>query len=245
MKVLIAGEAPLAEDVLALCVAAGHETSLYLVETLADAHAAARLAGEAARADVAIECHDESAEAKRRLVGLLEAAPALYVSALACSATQAASWSARPERLVGWGALPPLAAGGTVELAAALQTGAQEAAAAEDFWRGLGLAVVRVADSPGLVRARIICALVNEAATALADGVAAPADIDTAMRLGANYPDGPLAWGDRIGLDVVLGVMRGLQAEFGEDRYRPSPLLARCVQAGRLGRKTGRGFFEY
>jgi 3-hydroxybutyryl-CoA dehydrogenase len=86
---------------------------------------------------------------------------------------------------------------------------------------------------------------VNEAATALAEGVASAADIDTAMRLGTNYPYGPLAWGDRMGLDVVLGVMRGLQAEFGEDRYRPCPLLAHYVQANRLGRKTGRGFFEY
>jgi 3-hydroxybutyryl-CoA dehydrogenase len=117
--------------------------------------------------------------------------------------------------------------------------------AAEAFWRGLGLDTARVADGPGLVRARIVCALVNEAVTALAEGVASAADIDTAMRLGTNYPRGPLAWGDLIGLDVVLGIMRGLQEEFGEDRYRPAPLLARYVQAGRLGQKTGQGFFTY
>jgi 3-hydroxybutyryl-CoA dehydrogenase len=95
------------------------------------------------------------------------------------------------------------------------------------------------------VRSRIVCALVNEADTAVAEGVAAPADIDTAMQLGTNYPYGPLAGGDRIGLDVVLGVMRGLQDEFGEDRYRPCSLLARHVLAERLGRKTGRGFLDY
>ena len=82
-------------------------------------------------------------------------------------------------------------------------------------------------------------------AAALMDGVASAADIDTAMKLGTNYPRGPLAWGDLIGLDVVLGVMRGLQEEFGDDRYRPCPLLARYVLAGRLGKKVGRGFFEY
>lgn len=245
MKVVIAGELPLAENLLALCTQAGHATSLYLVETLADAHTARHLAAEAAQADVALECHNESRPAKRRLVALLADARSIYVSALACSATEAASWAARPATVVGWGALPPLAAGGTVEVAPALQSAFEHVTAAEAFWTGLRLNWVRVADGPGLVRARIICALVNEAATALADGVATPADIDTAMRLGTNYPHGPLAWGDLIGLDVVLGVMRGLHEEFGEDRYRPCPLLARYVQAGRLGQKVGQGFFDY
>ena len=102
-----------------------------------------------------------------------------------------------------------------------------------------------MADGAGLVRARLVCALVNEAATALAEGVATASEIDVAMKLGTNYPYGPLDWGDRLGLDLVLGVMRGLHEEFGEDRYRPCPLLTRYVQAGRLGQKTGRGFFDY
>src|SRR5262249_46971886 len=128
---------------------------------------------------------------------------------------------------------------------AGLQTAPQALAAAEVFWQGLGLAAYRVADGAGLVRARILCSLVNEAATALAEGVASAADIDTAMRLGTNYPRGPLAWGDLIGLEGGRGVMRGLQDEFGEDRYRPCPLLVRYVLAGRLGQKAGRGFLEY
>jgi 3-hydroxybutyryl-CoA dehydrogenase len=231
--------------VLELCLAAGHSASLYLIESLADSAGGASLEAEAATADVAIECHNESKGAKRRMVERLAGAGALYACALACSTTEAASWAARPERVVGWGAVTPLAAGGMIEVAPALQSAPEAVAAAEAFWQGLGLSPVRVADGPGLVRARIICALVNEAATALAEGVASPADIDTAMRLGTNYPFGPLAWGDRIGLDVVLGVMRGLQAEFGEDRYRPCALLARYVLAGRLGQKTGRGFFDY
>jgi 3-hydroxybutyryl-CoA dehydrogenase len=243
--VVIAGEQPLAEDLLNLCVRAGHATSLFLVESLHDSATAGRLRDEAAQADVALECHNEVKAAKQRVIELLAAAPALYVSALSCSATEAASWVGHPERVVGWGALPPLQAGGAIELAAAMQTEPSNLAAAEGFWQALGLQCFRVADGTGLVRARIVCALVNEAATALAERVAAPADIDTAMRLGTNYPQGPLAWGDQIGLDVVLGVMRGLQAEFGEDRYRPCPLLARYVMAGRLGKKTGRGFFNY
>ncbi len=246
MKVVIAGELPLADALLALCLQAGHETTLFLVESLADAGAAGQLAAAAAEADVTLECHNESKAAKQALLGLLRHAPgALYVSALACSATEAASWVDRPARVVGWAALPPLARGGMVELAAALQTAPEALAQAEAFWTGLGLASARVADGPGLVRARLLCAVVNEAAAALADGVASAEDIDIAMRLGTNYPRGPLAWGDLIGLDVVLGVMRGLQDEFGEDRYRPAPLLARYVQAGRLGEKAGQGFFTY
>jgi 3-hydroxybutyryl-CoA dehydrogenase len=242
---VIAGELPLAENVLSLCAAAGHETTLYLVETLGEAETAERLRGEAAQVDAAIECHNESKAGKHWVVGLLSGAPLVLVSALACSATEAASWLPQPEQAVGWGALPVLAAGGMVEVAPALQSSDEAMQAAEAFWTGLGLTACRVADGPGLVRARVVCALVNEAATALAEGVASARDIDVAMRLGTNYPYGPLAWGDLIGLDVVLGVMRGLHAEFGEERYRPCPLLARYVLAGRLGQKVGRGFFEY
>ena len=245
MRVVIAGELPLAEDLLALCVAAGHAASLFLVETLADAKSVRQLEAEAVIADVAVECHNESKAAKRRLVRMLDGAPVLCISALACSTTEAASWAARPETVVGWGAVPPLEKGGMMEIAAGLRTTPGTVSAAQAFWSGLGLQAAAVADGPGLVRARIVCALVNEAATALMDGVASPADIDTAIKLGTHYPRGPLEWGDLIGLDVVLGVMRGLQEEFGEERYRPCPLLARYVLAGRLGKKSGQGFFEY
>ena len=247
MKVVIVGELPLAENVLTLFVAAGHATTLFLVETLAEAGTAQAVSEAARAADVAVECHNESKAGKRRVLELLDGAPVLYVSALACSATEAASWLTRPERVVGWGALPAptLAAGGTVEVAAPLQAPPEAVAAAEAFWAGLGLTATRVADGPGLVRARVVCAIINEAATALAEGVATAREIDVAMRLGMNYPYGPLDWGDRLGLDLVLGVMRGLHEEFGEDRYRPCPLLTRYVQAGRLGQKTGRGFFDY
>jgi 3-hydroxybutyryl-CoA dehydrogenase len=245
MKVVIAGELPLAEELLHLCVGAGHAAALYLVETLDDARTAHRLEADAAGADVGVECHNESKSAKRRVVDRLAGVRLLCVSALACSTTEAASWTARPETVVGWGALPPLEREGLVEVAAGVRTAPEALGTAQAFWPSLGLRPVVVTDGPALVRARIVCALVNEAATALMDGVASADDIDRAMQLGTSYPRGPLAWGDQIGLDVVLGVMRGLQEEFGDDRYRPCPLLTRYVQAGRLGKKAGRGFFEY
>ncbi|WP_374688221.1 3-hydroxyacyl-CoA dehydrogenase family protein, partial [Promineifilum sp.] len=135
--------------------------------------------------------------------------------------------------------------GGIIELARALQTAESALVQAELFWRGLGQETILVADGPGLVRARTVCCVINEAAGMLMEGVASAADIDKAMRLGANYPRGPLEWADLIGLDAVLGVMTGLFEEWGDDRYRPSPLLRRMVAAGQLGRKVGRGFYVY
>ncbi|MCA9993795.1 MAG: 3-hydroxybutyryl-CoA dehydrogenase, partial [Anaerolineales bacterium] len=129
--------------------------------------------------------------------------------------------------------------------APALQTNDANLARAAAFWKGLGCDTVIVADGPGLVRARVVCCLINEATSALMEGVATAEDIDKAMKLGTNYPMGPLAWADLLGLDMVLGVMNGLFAEWGEDRYRPTPLLRRMVAAGYLGRKSGQGFYVY
>ena len=132
-----------------------------------------------------------------------------------------------------------------MELAAGLQTSDESLQQAISFARHLHQEPVIVTDGPGLVRARVVCCLINEAASALMEGVASAADIDKAMKLGANYPFGPLEWGDYIGLDTVLGTLTGLFNEWGEDRYRPSPLLRRMVAARKLGRKTGEGFYVY
>lgn len=134
---------------------------------------------------------------------------------------------------------------GIIELTGAIQTAESSLIQAELFWRGLGQETIVVADGPGLVRARTVCCLINEASSLLMEGIASAGDIDRAMVLGMNYPIGPLAWADIIGLDAVLGVMTGLFEEWGDDRYRPTPLLRRMVAAGLLGQKTGRGFFEY
>lgn len=249
MKVIVAGEYPLAWDIGQLCLDGGHETHIYVAEDLYDAQASGSMLDGVTNVDLAIEAQNETVGAKRELLSALalvmhDDAPVLS-STMVCSATETASWIASPERLVGFGLLPPLSTPGVVELAAALQTREAAMEKAKSFWQSLEMKPVVVADGPGLVRARTVCCLINEAASALFEGVASAEDIDTAMRLGTNYPYGPFEWADIIGVDTVLGVMNGLFREWGEDRYRPSPLLRRMVLAGHLGRKSGRGFYDY
>jgi 3-hydroxybutyryl-CoA dehydrogenase len=249
MRVLIAGEIPFIDDVERLCRRAAHDVRVFLVEDFLGALEADYSPQILADIEIAIELHNESAATKQELLSALsESIPSdalILTSCLATSATQAASWASRPERVVGFAVLPPVPDEGIVELASAMQTAESALVQADLFWRGLGQETVVVGDGPGSVRARTLCCLINEAAGLLMEGVASAEDIDKAMRLGMNYPRGPLAWADLIGLDAVLGVMNGLFAEWGDDHYRPSPLLRRMVAAGRLGQKTGRGFFIY
>jgi 3-hydroxybutyryl-CoA dehydrogenase len=146
---------------------------------------------------------------------------------------------------VGFHALPPLAPAGVVELTRGSHTSESSAARAETFFRSLGKHVEWVEDAPGLVLGRIVCQLVNEAAFALGEGIGSASDIDAAMRLGYNYPRGPLEWADLIELDHVLATLDALYEERREERYRVAPLLRRMVAEGKLGRSTGEGFFEY
>jgi 3-hydroxybutyryl-CoA dehydrogenase len=249
MRVLIAGEIPFIDEVERLCRRAAHDVRVFLVEDFLSALEAGYDHAEMRDIEIAIELHNESAAVKGEILSAMgENLPAdalILTSALAASATLAASWVERPERVVGFGVLPPVPDEGVIELAAALQTSEAALAQAELFWRGLGQETIVVADGPGLVRARTVCCLINEAAGMLLEGVASAGDIDKAMQLGMNFPYGPLAWADVIGLDAVLGVMTGLFDEWGDDRYRPSPQLRRMVAAGRLGVKTGAGFFDY
>jgi 3-hydroxybutyryl-CoA dehydrogenase len=249
MKLIVAGEIPFIEEIGTLCLQAGHDTHIFLVEDFLGALESGYALEALTDVDVVIECHNESAATKHELLlalgNVLSPETLILSSALPVSATQAAAWVAHPSRLVGFGLLPPIPEKGLVELAPAMQTSNAALTEASLFWQGLQQEPIVVADGPGLVRARTVCCLVNEAASVLMEGVATAADIDKAMQLGTNYPHGPLAWADHIGLDAVLGVMTGLFAEWGDDRYRPSPLLRRMVLAGKLGKKTGEGFYRY
>jgi 3-hydroxybutyryl-CoA dehydrogenase len=146
---------------------------------------------------------------------------------------------------VGFHVLPPLGKAGLVELTRSESSSPGAAARAERFFGALGKHVAWVGDGPGLVLGRIVCQLINESSFALGEEVGSARDIDTGMVLGLSHPRGPFEWADAIGLEHVLAVLQALCEEYREERYRPAPALRRLAQAGRMGRASGAGFFDY
>jgi 3-hydroxybutyryl-CoA dehydrogenase len=203
----------------------------------------------AAEADVVIEAVAEDAGVKARVwseIGAAAPEGALLTSnTSSLSITALAAASARPERFCGLHFFNPVAVLPLVEVVRGEATPRGVLEEAEAFARGLGKTPIRCLDRPGFLVNRLLIPYLNEAANLAEEGVAEPEAIDQAMQLGANMPIGPLALADLVGLDVVLAVMESLHEEFGDPRYRPAPALRRRVRAGRLGRKTGRGFHEY
>jgi len=166
-------------------------------------------------------------------------APTLSVSELA----MAYPW---PEQVVGFDFLEQtLATGSLVEIAPGLRTRPEAADVLEEFLKDRGFETERVGDFSGLVLRRVLFMIINEAAYALWEGIASREDIDLAMKLGTNYPMGPLEWADAIGLDRVYNGLKGLQEEYGDDRYRPCPLIRKLVAAGYIGKRAGRGFYSH
>jgi 3-hydroxybutyryl-CoA dehydrogenase len=249
MRVLIVGEVPFVDTLAGLCRAKNHRVDLFIADQLGDQEILDRMVRAATRCEVAIESLNESQSGKMWLADGIEAnlpdEAIFLVSALAASATEIASWTEHPRRVAGYGLLPPITISGLVEFAPALQTDFDVAARARHFWEELGFGVARVPDSAGLVRPRMICSLVNQAVRVMNENRLSVEEADRAMQLGMNLPRGPLSWGDEIGLDVVVGTLEALLRDWGEERYRPAPLLRQKVFAGHLGRKTGQGFYNY
>ncbi len=174
------------------------------------------------------------------------AAPIVAIYDPRLSVSELAASHPHPERVVGFDFLEGrLAAGNLGEVAPGLRTAPGAADVVESFFRTNGLETERVGDYSGLVLRRILYMLINEAAYALMEGVASEADIDAGMKLGTGYPSGPLEWADAIGLDRVYDGLRSLHEEYGDDRYRPCPLLRKMVAAGLTGRGVGAGFHRY
>ena len=161
------------------------------------------------------------------------------------SITQMAATLQRPDRFIGLHFFNPVPSMALVEVICGLQTSEQTRAQTVSFASAIGKTPISVRNSAGFVVNRILCPMVNEAIFAVQENLGSVVDIDTAMQIGGGHPIGPLRLADLIGLDVLLAIMEVLQSSFGDNKYRPAPLLREMVQAGRLGRKTGQGFFTY
>lgn len=161
------------------------------------------------------------------------------------SITQLAASVACPQRFIGMHFFNPVPLMKLVEVVRGLQTDDDTVARTVELAQAVGKTPVKCNDSPGFVSNRVLMPMINEAICCLQEGVAEPEAIDGIMKLGCNHPMGPLALADLIGLDVCLHIMEILHRDLGEDRYRPCPLLRKMVVAGRLGRKTKHGFYEY
>ncbi len=226
--------------------------------TISQDQAAKALAGiapaatlrEAARGvRVAIEAAPEDATVKKTLFRELDRVcgsdAALASNTSSISITRIAGWTRRPGRVVGIHFMNPVPMMRLVEVVRGLQTSEATSDFAIEFSKSLGKTPVVVNDSPGFVANRILAPMINEAVQALMEGVGDAKAIDDIMKMGMGHPMGPLALADLIGLDVCLAILEVLHQEMGAGRYRPSPLLRRYVDAGWLGRKTGRGFYRY
>ncbi len=161
------------------------------------------------------------------------------------SITKIASWTKRPEKVIGMHFMNPVPVMKLVEVIKGLQTDDETTDLTVKLSEKLGKVPVVINDSPGFVSNRVLMPMINEAIFALYEGVGSPEDIDTIMKLGMNHPMGPLALADLIGLDTCLYILNVMYEAFGDPKYRPCPLLVKMVDAGYLGRKTGRGFYDY
>jgi 3-hydroxybutyryl-CoA dehydrogenase len=204
---------------------------------------------DAASADLVIEAIIEKPEPKSsifRELATIAPSPTIFASnTSSISISTLGQASGRPDRFLGLHFFNPVPVLPLVEIVRGFETSDVTLAASTGFIEAIGKTPVVVSDSPGFVANRILLPMINEAIFALQDGVAPAMSIDEVMKLGMSHPMGPLALADLIGLDVCLDILETLHRDFGEDKYRPAPLLRRLVGAGKLGRKTGQGFYTY
>lgn len=204
---------------------------------------------DAGISDFIIEAATEKVAIKQDIFRKLDAAaPAHAILATNTSSvpiTELAACTKRPEKVVGMHFMNPVPVMKLVEIIRGLDTLDNVHKATEQLTTRIGKVPVEVNDAPGFVSNRVLMPMINEAIFALYEGVGKPEAIDTVMKLGMNHPMGPLALADLIGLDTCLSIMEVLHDGFKDSKYRPCPLLRQYVQAGRLGVKTGRGFYTY
>jgi 3-hydroxybutyryl-CoA dehydrogenase len=200
-------------------------------------------------ADIVIEAIIESLDAKtslfRKFDEVTKADCILASNTSSISITKMAAATKRPDKVIGMHFMNPVPVMTLVEVIRGIATSDETYQRVEDLSKRMGKTPIEVNDYPGFISNRVLMPMINEAIFALYEGVATPESIDGVMKLGMNHPMGPLTLADFIGLDVCLAILRVLEDGFGDPKYRPCPLLVKMVDAGWLGRKSGRGFYRY
>ncbi len=238
-KICILGESPLVEEFAILCAEKGYTALAKFTSgksQLPKHRNIKKTTSIPQTVSLALELTNIHRPTKQKNITALDKAlpssTPILSSSVNVTATEQASWIKRPERLIGICAFPTLIKNKLVEVAPTIHSSTESLSKTKNFLWNLGKEISVVQDRVGMVLARILCMLINEAAFALMEGIASPEDIDTAMKLGTNYPLGPIEWADKIGMNHVYATIKALHDDLQEDRYHPAPLLKQMAVSG-------------